>query len=91
MYSLPWIYTPPEKLKTRRQVNLNFLLQVTDFMPVLQDDRLGARSIRPDFADTDLHLAQGGARVRTDAFAAALKKGEIWSAKDLKRLRDSLR
>lgn len=90
LYALPWFYTPPDQVDAYRLNNLSFLVQVADFMPVLQDDKLGAWPVRSAYADTDAHLTPEGATRHTDAFAAALEKGTTWSAKDLMRLRDSL-
>ena len=89
VYALPWFYAPAEALEKFQSGNVDFLLQIAEFMPVLADEKFGVHSIREDFADTPLHLTPEGAALRTDALARQLKEGKTWSVADLRRLRDS--
>jgi hypothetical protein len=82
-YSLPWGYTPPEKVRPFQIENLRFLLQVIAIMPVLKDARLGAYSERDQFADTAWHLTGAAARLRTDELGDQVTHWKLWTAEEL--------
>ena len=82
-YSLPWNYVAPEKIPAFQRANLEFIRQVSEHLAVLKEPRLGAYPLREHFADTDLHLNEAGAIIRTDELAPLLKSWEMWSAAEL--------
>jgi hypothetical protein len=82
-YSLPWGYSPPQQLSRLQQWNLDFLRQVNRFIPALRETNLGGYTNRAHYADTFWHPTAEGARIRTDALAAALKSWETWSPEEL--------
>lgn len=85
-YTLPWIYCPKKQVAAAQQFNRDFLMQVSELVPVLVDEKLGAYSLREQFADTDAHLTPAGAALRTDSFAALISTWKTWSTDDLARL-----
>jgi hypothetical protein len=87
-YSLPWCYTPPDKVESFQKRNVEFLLQVNDVIPVLKDAHLGVDTNLDHFADTEVHLTGPAAALRTDEFAGQIKNWEIWTAAAL-RLHES--
>jgi hypothetical protein len=89
-YSLPWAYTPTDLVTEFQRKNVEFLLQVSDIMPVLRDPRLGAYSVREHFADTAWHLNETAAALRTDSFGEQVRDWQVWSRQDLERQRTAL-
>lgn len=85
-YSLPWSFTPPDQVVGFQKLNAGFLIEVAEFLPVLQDPRLGAYTVRDHFADTALHLTEAGAAVRTDELAGQVKGWRIWTVTELRSL-----
>lgn len=83
---LPWQYVPEPLAPGFQADNLRFLVELSDYLPVLADPRLGAYSVREHFADTSLHLTPEGAAVRSDELAALLKAGRFWTRTDLERM-----
>ncbi|MCP5520623.1 MAG: hypothetical protein H7A46_03650 [Verrucomicrobiales bacterium] len=88
-YLLPWQYVPEAKAAGFQADNLRFLVEISDYLPVLADPRLGAYSVREQFADTPLHLTPEGAAIRSDELAALLKAGHFWTHDDLVRMQES--
>lgn len=84
-YALPWQYVAGPYAAGYQADNLRFLVEVSEFLPVLADERLGAYSVREHFADTPLHLTPEGAGVRSDELAALLKADRFWTHDDLAR------
>jgi hypothetical protein len=85
MYVLPWAYCPLGQAEKFRQENAAFLLQISNFMPVLRDDRLGAIHDKDLFADSSWHLNLEGSRLRTDVLAAQLLEVRMWEKADLEQ------
>jgi hypothetical protein len=83
-YSLPWGYTPPEKIDSFQTENADFLLQVNEIMPVLKDTHLGAYTNSEHFADTAWHLTSTGSALRTDELGREIKNWDIWTAEELR-------
>ncbi len=82
-YSLPWGYRPPANRAPQQLENLNFLYQVSEFLPVLRQPSLGVHTVRDHFADTPWHLTTEGAALRTDELAGQIKVWETWSRAEL--------
>ena len=85
-YSLPWSYCPPEKAAEFQHQNLELLSQISEFIPVLNDPRLGAYSVREHFADTFLHLTADGAALKTDELAEQLMGWKTLSREELMQM-----
>ena len=85
-YALYWAWCPPEDLMTFRRQNAAFLLQMSAFMPVLEDRRLGALTNQTLFADTALHLTAEGVVLRTDALGEELRAWRMWDTNELRAL-----
>jgi len=86
VYSLPWGWVSQERREPFKRMNAAFLREVARFLPVLKDPSLGAHPVREHFADTEWHLTEEGAELRTDAFAAELKAQACWSVAELEAL-----
>jgi len=84
-YSLPWGYTPPEKIDSFQNENAGFLLQVNEIIPVLKDTHLGAHANIEHFADTGWHLNGTGSSLRTDELGRQIKNWNIWTQEELRR------
>jgi hypothetical protein len=85
-YLLPWRYVTEPQAEAFQADNLQFLVEIAEFLPVLADPRLGAYSVREHFADTPLHLTPEGAATRSDELAALLKEDRFWTTEDLRLL-----
>jgi len=86
IYSIPWGYCPEGELADFRRENVAFLAAVSEFMPVLEDERLGAYPVVGHFADTAWHLNREGAAVRTRAMLEAHRAGRFHSRAGLLEL-----
>jgi hypothetical protein len=82
-YSLPWSYTPLDKETSFQMGNIDFLLQVNEFIPVLKDTHLGADTDVEHFSDTVWHLNGTASALRTDELGEQIKNWNIWTAEDL--------
>jgi hypothetical protein len=83
-YSLPWSYSPPDKKRSFQSSNIDFLLQINEFMPVLRDASLGACTNLDFYADTVWHLTGPGSAARTDSLGIAVKDWEVWTPEALR-------
>lgn len=79
-YSLPWSYCTNAEMDERQSRNRDFLKQIEEFLPVLNDPRLGVYSVREHFADTPWHLTAEGAALRTDELAEQISAWKISKA-----------
>lgn len=82
-YALPWGYCPVEKLENFQRVNRTILREISEFIPVLKDTRLGAHTVQGDYADTEWHLTAEGAALRTDDLAQQIQSWRMWSRSEL--------
>lgn len=82
-YSLPWSYTPPQSRDRFRRDNLDFLIQIAPFFPILRDDRLGVDPELAHYADTQFHLNARGSALRSDELAAQISNWNVWPPSDL--------
>lgn len=85
-YSLPWAWSSMEESVAFRQRNATFLLEVAEYLPVLEDRSMGARTERDLFADTSWHLNQRGSALRSDGLAQQLRDWRMWKPADLKAI-----
>lgn len=85
-YALPWGYCPSDQADAFRAANADYLRQVAEILPVLQDKTLGVNTDREAYADTYWHLTPPAAAQRTDAFAEQLKSWALWEPAALDRL-----
>jgi hypothetical protein len=83
-YSLPWGYAPSAQVAGFRKSNADLLMQIAEFIPVLNDPRLGADPDAGHFADTAWHLTEEGSRLRTDELGRAVKQWDLWSLEELR-------
>ena len=83
-YSLPIAWSSPEHAPEFQRYNAQFLLEVSRFLPVLKDDRLGAHTNADWFADDAWHLTAPGAEVRTDELAEQLRAWRMWEPEELR-------
>lgn len=89
IYSLPWSCVEPASTESYRRASAAFLLEVTEFVPVLKDPTLGVHAVREHFADTGWHLTTIGAQARTDALAEQLKRRQFWTVTELTALAEA--
>ncbi len=89
-YSLPWANAPQPVAESFKRSNIEFLLQISEFMPVLKDPKLGADVDQSDFADTPWHLTAKSAPVRTDELAKQLQAWDVWSVDELQAMLKTL-
>lgn len=82
-YSLPWSYAPPEKVPELTKENLELLLEIGKYLPILKDEALGFDTDRSHFSDSPLHLIGDAAAVRSDALARGVKDWKIWKEEEL--------
>lgn len=85
-YSLPWSYTPADAAHRFREENLEFLVQMSAFFPVLRDARVGVDPVREHYSDTALHLTESGAALRSDELAGQIRNWDVWTTADLRAL-----
>jgi len=86
MYSLPWCYASPRMIAPYQRQQAAFLAAVARHIKILKDPTLGLHPVREHFADTAVHLARDGVRLRTDLLAAELIHQEFWKAEELDAL-----
>lgn len=72
-FVLPWHYAPPDHADAARRANRNFLAEVSEILPVLEDGTTGIWTEAGDFADTPFHLVPAAANLRTDRLAEAIR------------------
>lgn len=89
IYSIPWGYCPEGELLDFRRENIAFLAAVSEFMPVLEDERLGAYPVAGHFADTAWHLNREGAAIRTRVMLQALGARRLQNRTDILELEQS--
>jgi hypothetical protein len=85
-YSLPWGYTPVRRVEGFRQEDARILVQIPQFIPVLNDPLLGADLNAGHFADAAWHLNEEGSRLRTHELGRSVKQWDFWSVKELQRV-----
>lgn len=83
-YSMAWNYQPPDNVAGFRRRNLNFLQQISEFIPVLKEPGLGVQTNRDLYADTPLHLTSEGAALRTDELAEQIQHWTVWTPEEIK-------
>ncbi len=88
--SLPWCYSRSEAVPHFRRTNARLLIEVSDYLPVLKDSRLGAETNIHYFSDTMWHLNPEGAALRTDELAGQLANWDIWQPAELRTHAHSL-
>ena len=84
-YTLPWGYVPEDQRAAFEKGNLEFLLQVSRYLPILKDPRIGAYSERQHYADTFWHLIPEAARMHSDELAREIKAWDIWKPGELEQ------
>lgn len=72
-FTLPWESFRPEVLAKQREEHAAYLKKVSKFLPVLEDEMIGAVDDNSLFLDTGYHMTEEGGRIRTRALAKALK------------------
>ncbi|HAB18087.1 MAG TPA: hypothetical protein DCE44_16770 [Verrucomicrobiales bacterium] len=85
-YLLPWSYSTPEVTAEFRRLNARLLGEISAYIPVLADPRLGAYEVKEHFADSGFHLNLEGAAIRTDELAELLKSRRVWTEAELRAL-----
>ncbi len=86
VYSLPWAYADPDSQDRVRRGNARLLLDILTLMPVLKDPVLGVHPVREHYADTQLHLTEPGAALRSETLATQLREEQFWSREELEAL-----
>ena len=76
--------------RASQRQNVQFLLQVAEFLPVLKDPYLGTDIIIEHFSDTPLHANRIGAALHTDELAREIKSWDVWSVEELRELLSEL-
>lgn len=71
-FSLPWMYTTPEKASELRSENLLILEEISLTMPVMEDVFTGVADNLKWFSDSGLHLSAEGSKQRTTALITPL-------------------
>jgi hypothetical protein len=86
VYSLPWQWTPREAVDRVRKGNAEFLLQISEYFPVLRDPIIGADPRVEDFSDTRWHLNEESSVLRTEELGRQVTNWEIWQPDELRRI-----
>jgi len=89
-YSLPWRYCTAKDIPFLRGRNLDFLRQISEFIPVLKEPDLGIQTNRSLFADVPLHPTQEGAALRTDELAGQIKHWNTWTPQEIQSALDDM-
>ncbi len=84
-YSLPWRYTPTNAVPAYQRLNAGLLCEIAEYCPVLRDEQLGAHVVLGHFADTEFHLNEPGASLRTSQLGDQLKSGRFWTRDELRQ------
>ncbi len=84
-FSMPWCYVTEPRVAAFRDANIRFLLEVSAILRVLKDPALGIHTVREHYADTEWHLTEEGAALRSSALAAQIKGGRYWTREELAR------
>ena len=90
VYSLPWHWTPPDAVKDFQRKNAEFLLQISEYLPVLRDPLIGADSRIEDFSDLVWHLDEEGSVLRTEELGRELTNWQLWQPHELRRIVEDL-
>lgn len=85
-FTLPVAYATPELLPSFQRTNAAYLLEVSQYLPVLEDRRLGANTNASLFADTAWHFNAEGVAQRTDELAEPLRAWRMWNPDELRAL-----
>jgi len=85
-YSLPWQWTPREAVDRVRKGNAEFLLQISEYFPVLRDPIIGADPRVEDFSDSYWHLNEESSVLRTEELGRQVTNWEIWQPDELRRI-----
>jgi hypothetical protein len=91
VYSLPWYYVGKERVSEQQRVNARFVASMSEIMPVVREEAFGVQSDRSLFADTNWHLTEGTAQVRTSELVKHVLAGDFWTADQLEQAESALR
>ena len=83
IYSLPWCYVSDDLLVAQRQANARFLLALSEILPILHDETLGAQSHADMFSDTSWHLNGPTAEVRSAMILGEIQNQAYWTHDEL--------
>lgn len=73
-FTLPWEAFREEAIKRQRVEHAAYLRKVSEALPVLVDEKMGAVSDNSMFLDTGFHLTLEAGRMRTKELGEALKR-----------------
>lgn len=82
-YSTPWCWVPEPEIKNTRRLFAQYILGISEYMPVLRDEGFGVSSDESYFADTVWHLNAQGKRKRTHQLERDLVDLRVWEPVDL--------
>ena len=71
-YLAPWQLTKLESKDHNRSLNKQFLEEINQILPIINDNYFGVCTNPEWYADTKWHLTDYGSRIRTEALAEAL-------------------
>jgi len=83
IYSLPWRYAASDQLIVQRRLNAQFLITLSEIMPVLHDEALGAQSEPDMFSDTTWHLNEQAAEARSQMILQEVQGHRFWTHNEL--------
>ena len=85
-HALPVAYCRAGMLDSVQRSNARFLLEVSQFLPVLEDRRLGVNTNASLFADTGWHFTAAGIAQRSDELAEPLRAWRMWKLDELRSI-----
>lgn len=74
IYTVPWEYVNSRAAYEQQRHNKYFLSEIADFVPVLLESSAGVWTNSEDFADTNMHMTQDGAKERSRHFVKNFSK-----------------
>ncbi len=86
-YKVPWEYVGPVATPERRRNRLQFLLRMSEMMPVLKEPGLGLVTDRSLFTDSAQHMTLAAAGRVTDSLISVVRSGyPCWSREELQAM-----
>jgi hypothetical protein len=85
VYSIPWYYVGKGRVNEQKRINARFLASLSKIMPVVREELFGVQTDPSLFADTNWHLTEQAAQVRTSELVTNVLAGDFWTADQLER------
>jgi hypothetical protein len=81
--AIPWSYTDPVFAARQKMLTAAFVSDISKILPVVHEEDLGVQVDPSCFADTNVHLTEAAAQVRTKELMEKVLAHDYWTAKTL--------